>query len=80
MYYVNYLLNCISTRVVPYMTPVKRWYGKKHLVVHIHMYGCISWAHIHDDCRKNLDAKIHDCIMMGYSEELKTYRLFDPVK
>jgi hypothetical protein len=27
-----------------------------------------------------LDAKSHACIMMGYYEESKSYRLFDPIK
>jgi hypothetical protein len=44
------------------------------------VFGCVSWAHISDDCKKKLDAKSHACIMMGYSKESKSYRLFDPVK
>jgi hypothetical protein len=80
VYCANYLLNHISTQVVPSMTPVERWCGKKPSVNHLHVFGCVSWAHISDDCRKKLDAKSHACIMMGYSEESKSYRLFDPVK
>jgi hypothetical protein len=44
------------------------------------VFGCVSWAHIPNDCRNNLDEKSHACIMMGYSKESKSYRLFDPVK
>jgi hypothetical protein len=35
---------------------------------------------IPDDCKKKLDAKIHACIMIHYSEESKAYRLFYLVK
>jgi hypothetical protein len=44
------------------------------------VFVCVYWAHIFDDFRKNLDEKSHSCIMMDYSEELKSYRLFDPIK
>jgi hypothetical protein len=79
VYCENYLLNHILTRVVPSMTLVERWCGKKPSIGHLHVFGCVSWDHF-DDCRKKLDAKSHACIMMGYSEESKSYRLFDPVK
>jgi len=41
---------------------------------------CVSWAHISNNCRKKLDVKSHAFIMMGYSEELKAYPMFDNVK
>jgi hypothetical protein len=33
------------------------------------VFGCVAWDHIFYDFRKKLDAKSHDCIMMGYFEE-----------
>jgi hypothetical protein len=62
------------------MTPVERLYGKKPLVNHLHVFGFVSWANIPDDRKNNFEAHIHSFIMMGYSEELKSYRLFDPFK
>jgi len=79
VYYANYLLNRILTQVIPSMTLVKRWYGKKPSVGHLCVFGCVVWAHIPNDCRKKLDEKSHAFIMMGYSEESKSYRLFDPL-
>jgi hypothetical protein len=46
----------------------------------LRVFGCVAWAHISDDFRNNLDGKSHACIMMGYSEDSKSYRQFDPVK
>jgi hypothetical protein len=80
VYCANYFLNHISIQVVPSMTPVEQWCGKKLSVDHLRVFGCVVWAHISDDCRKKLDAKSHAFIMMGYSEESKAYRPFDPVK
>jgi hypothetical protein len=80
MYCANYLLNHISTRVVPSMTPVERWCGKNPSVDQLCVFGCVVQVHIPNGCRKKLDAKSHVCIMMGYSEETKAQGLFDPVK
>jgi hypothetical protein len=44
------------------------------------VFGCVAWDHIRYNCRKKLDAKSHGCTMMGYSEESKSYLLFDPIK
>jgi len=62
------------------MTLVEQWYGKNPLVNHLHVFICVSCAHIYDDCRNNLDVKSHAFIMMGYSEEWKSNQLFDPIK
>jgi hypothetical protein len=70
----------ISTKVVWDMTPLEKWSGRKPSVRHLKMFGCIAWAHIPNDKRKKLDAKSHACIMVGYSNESKSYRLFDLVK
>jgi hypothetical protein len=80
VYCANYLLNRILTKVVGQVTPVEKWCGKKAYVGHLKIFGCVSWVHFSDDCRKKMDAKIHTCIMMGYPEESKAYRLFDLVK
>jgi hypothetical protein len=80
VYCGNYLLYHISNRAIHSTTSVEQWCGKNPLVGHLHVFGCVSWAHISDDCRKNLDAKSHACILMRYSEDSKYYRLFDPMK
>jgi hypothetical protein len=41
VYYENYMLNHISTRVVPSMTPVKGWCGKNPSVGHLYVFGCV---------------------------------------
>jgi hypothetical protein len=70
----------IPTKVVWDMIPLEMWSGNKPLVEHLRMFGCIAWAHIPDDKRKKLDGKSNACIMTGYSDESKAYRLFDPIK
>jgi len=80
LYCANYILNSISTQTIPSMTPIERWCGRNPLNNHLHIFICVSWNHISDECKNKMDEKMHNCIMMGYSKELKSYQLFDPVK
>ena len=41
------------------------------------MFGCECWVHIADE-KKNLEPKSHNCIFIGYDENYKAYRLFNP--
>ena len=42
------------------------------------MFGCEAWAHIPDEKRKALQPKSKKCIFVGYSEDVKGYRLLQP--
>lgn len=44
------------------------------------MFGCIAWDQIPNDKWNKLDGKSLACIMVGYSNRSKSYRLFDLVK
>jgi len=40
---------------------------------------CVTYIHVPDELRKKLDNKGHKYIFVGYSEEAKGYKLYDPV-
>ena len=66
IYCVNYLLSQILTREICHVIPIEKWCGKKPFVGDLKTFGCVSWAHILDDFRKNLDAnsrKPIDCLI-----------------
>ena len=42
------------------------------------MFGCEAWAHIPDEKQKALQPKSEKCIFVGYSEDVKGYRLLQP--
>ena len=42
------------------------------------MFGCEAWAHIPDEKWKALQPKSEKCIFVGYSEDVKGYRLLQP--
>ena len=62
------------------MTLCKKWCRKNPSFNHIKTFICIAWEHDYDSGRNKLDAKSNDCIMVGYYEKYKSYRLFDLVK
>ena len=46
---------------------------------HIDVFGCVVYAHVPDELRRKVEKKGHKCIFIGYSEDRKTYKLYDPV-
>ena len=45
---------------------------------HLHVFGYDAYAHISKDDRKKLDSKSRKCILVGYGQETKGYRVYDP--
>ena len=48
-------------------------------VSHLNFFGCVAYAHVPDELRKKLDNKGQRCIFVGYFEDTKAYKLYDPV-
>jgi len=67
------------TAAVEDMTPEEAWSGSKPKVEYFRVFGCIAYAHIPDQKRRNLDDKSKKCVFLGVSEESKAWRLYDPV-
>ena len=42
------------------------------------VFGCVVYAHVLDWLRKKLDIKGDKCIFVGYSDESKAYKLYNP--
>lgn len=73
-----YILNRSYTKALKGKTPQEAYSGKKPSVLHFRTFGCFCYAHVHDSQRTKLEAKSKKCIFLGYSEESKAYRLYDP--
>ena len=59
--------------------PQEAWIGINHSVSHLNFFGCVTYAHVPDELRNKLDKKGQKCIFVGYSEDTKAYKLYDPV-
>ena len=72
-----YLHNRSPTKAVSGKTPYEAWTAKKPSVSHLRVFGCKPYAHVPKDERGKLDHKAKPCILLGYGEETKGYRLYD---
>src|ERR1700722_3720802 len=73
--YANYIVNHTPTKTLKNITPEEAWTKIKPFVSHFHVFGSIAWAHIPDEKRKALQSKSEKCIFVGYSEDVKGYKL-----
>ncbi|KAK3888840.1 hypothetical protein Pcinc_007106 [Petrolisthes cinctipes] len=72
-----YLKNRSPARALKGKTPCQALMGKKPTVHHLRVFGCVCYAHVPKDERRQLDPKSVKCIFLGYGSEVKGYRLFD---
>lgn len=75
-----YIINRIPCRsTAENKTPEELWSGIRPRISHLKVFGCQVMVHIPKQKRKKFDAKSNECIMVGYSDTSKAYRVFDPV-
>ena len=75
----NYIVNHTPTKVLKNITPEEPWRSIKPDVSHFRVFRSEAWAHIPDEKHKALEPKSEKCIFVGYSEDVKGYRLL-PLK
>ena len=75
---VNYIVNWTPTKVLKNITPKEAWISIKMDVSHFHVFGSEACAHISDEKHKALEPKSENCIFVGYSKDVKGYRLLYP--
>lgn len=77
--WTNHVLNRSPTLAVKDMTPEEAWSGEKPSVKYFRVFGCVGHVHISDAKRTKLEDKSVCCVLLGFSDESKGYRMFDPV-
>ncbi|CAB75469.1 copia-type reverse transcriptase-like protein [Arabidopsis thaliana] len=73
-----YLLNRSPTKSVSGKTPQEAWSGRKPGVSHLRVFGSIAHAHVPDEKRNKLDDKSEKYIFIGYDNNSKGYKLYNP--
>jgi hypothetical protein len=74
----NYIVNRTPTKALKNITLEEAWTKIKLDVSHFCVFDSIAWAHNPDEKRKALQPKSEKCIFVGYSEDVKGYRLLQP--
>ena len=57
--------------------PFEAWYGVKPAVEHLRIFGCICYTHVPEVKRDKLDQRAEIGIFLGYSNNVKGYRVFN---
>ncbi|KXJ71678.1 hypothetical protein RP20_CCG019945 [Aedes albopictus] len=73
-----YLVNRCPTRSLEYKTPEEAWTGKKPNLRHLKIFGSNVMTHVPKVKRKKFDPKSKKGIFVGYCEDTKGYRVFEP--
>jgi hypothetical protein len=74
-----YVLKRCSTKSVDGMTPFEAWHGRKPMVDHLRMFGCILYVWNTTAHLRKLEDRGHKMIFVGYESGSKAYRAYDPI-
>ena len=74
-----YLINRSPTRGHN-LTPEEAWNGRKPDLSHLRVFGTKAMVMIPKEKRRKWDPKSHECVLTGFDEETKGYRLYDHKK
>ena len=74
-----YIPNRSPTERVKDRVPEEAWNGKSCHISHLKKFGCASFAHVPKELRNKLDDRSEKCIFIGYNDESKAYRLYNPI-
>lgn len=73
----TYLQNRLSSRAIK-NTPFEMWHGSKPCIGHIRVFGCKAYAYIPSEKWSKLENRAIEGILVGYSEQIKGYRILHP--
>ena len=71
-----YLQNWTSTNGG--VSPHELYFGKKPKLGHMRVFGSITYMHGLKEKRRKLDAKVEKCILVGYTDDQKGYKCYNP--
>lgn len=59
-------------------TPDKLWSGKEISLGYLKVFGCRAWSHVRSfQKRSKFDPKASECVLVGYPDGIKGYKLWD---
>lgn len=74
-----YILNRVySSTALEEKTPYEMWNGKKPNLAHVLIFGSTVYSHVPKKERGKFDPTGRKCVLVGYCETQKAFRLWDP--
>jgi hypothetical protein len=74
-----YILNRSLTKSVRNHVPQEAWHDKPCNVSYFRIFRCVADSHVPEEMRRKLDERSERCIFVGYSEESRAYKLYNPI-
>lgn len=75
---VNYIHNKSPTKALKLKTPEEAFSGIRPNLSHLRVIGCVAFWYIPSEKRNKLEPKAIPTILVGYDENNKAYRCYDP--
>jgi hypothetical protein len=75
-----YVLNRSPTKSVKKKFPQEAWTCMSCSEVQFRVFGCVAYAHVPKELRRKIDEKSEKCIFLGYNDQSKAYKLYNPVR
>ena len=75
----NCVLNHCSSKALRVITPCEAWNGRKPMVSHMCIFGCLACAFVSSQQRHKLDEKAKKCTFVGYSSGGKGNQPYHPL-
>src|ERR1044072_2155472 len=72
-----YIQNRISIRPILNKTPYELWKNKEPNISYFHPFGCTCFILNTKDKLCKFDSKAQKCVLLGYSERSKGYRIYN---
>ena len=69
-----YIQNWIGEKVLAH----ELCFGRKPNLLHLRVFGSIAYVHVPKEKQRKLDAKAEKCILVGYVDEQKGYKYYNP--
>jgi hypothetical protein len=73
-----HIYNRTPSSTLNFQTPYELWNGHKPSVAHLRVWGCLAFVHLQKDQRSQLAPNARRCIFIGYPEDYKGWRFWDP--
>jgi hypothetical protein len=73
-----YLVNQSPSSALDDKNPHEVWSRKKLSLQHLRVFGCDAYVHVPKENRSKLDNKDEKCIFIGYKDDVKGYKLWNP--
>jgi hypothetical protein len=75
----TYLINISPTRSNNGTPFDQLYYKSKPRVDHLRIFGSTCYVHVPKESRSKLENKTKKCFFLGYDDQSKAYRVYDPI-